>query len=76
MDDLYKSGNRSYHTVQLIDCTKFFCTNSNLQSLTIKTLIVIMLSVPKTSRREHSSEMVTTILTLCNDGKPLAQIGD
>ena len=35
-----------------------------------------MPSVPKTSRREHSSETVATILTLRKDGKSFAQIGD
>ena len=35
-----------------------------------------MPSVPKTSRRENSSEMITAILTLHKDGKSLAQIGD
>ena len=35
-----------------------------------------MPAVPKTSRRQHSSEMVTAISTLHKDGKSLAQIGD
>ena len=35
-----------------------------------------MPSIPKTSRRENSSEMIKAISTLHKDGKSLAQIGD
>ena len=47
-----------------------------MHSSTITTSIIIMPSIPKTSRREHSSEMITAISKLHKAGKSLAQIGD